>query len=305
MSSGARVTAHLIEEVTPGTTPSSGSWDTLRLTGNTLTPTPNTQVSDEITDSRLGQGSIIGSIDIGGELTGELSYGTFDKLLAAAFYSDWATNVLQVGSTRKTFSIAKNYEDVGVYAVFKGAHVATMALEIPADGKITVNFGFACLDYDDRGTTSFAATKGAPTTTPFLSNIHVGDILVDGVSLAGQACISAMTLNLDNTLQAQRCIGSATLGPGSQIATEAAITGTLTVAWSKKAWELWQNSLTRTAIGIKFPIEDALGNKYEFELPSVELDGELPNGGKRDILQAELTFTVAKVSPKITRTPAA
>ncbi len=305
MSSGARVTAHLIEEVTPGVTPTTGSWDTLRLTGNALTPTVNSQVSDEITASRLGQGTIAGSIDIGGELTGELSYGTFDKLLAAAFYSDWVSNVLQVGSTRKTFSITKSYEDVAVHTVFKGAHVSTMAIEIPADGKVTVNFGLACLDYDDRGTTTFATTTSPATTTPFLSSIHVGDVLVDGVSLAGQACISAMTINLDNTLQAQRCIGSTTLGPGAQIATEAAITGTLTMAWSKKAWEVWQNTFTRTPVSIKFPIEDALGNKYEFEFPAVEIDGELPSGGKRDILQAELTYTVAKVSPKITRTPAA
>lgn len=85
MSSGAKVTSYLVKETVPGVTPGSG-WQTLRVTGNTLTPTLNKEESEEITDSRIGQGSIVTSIDIGGDITGELSYGTFDELLAAAFY---------------------------------------------------------------------------------------------------------------------------------------------------------------------------------------------------------------------------
>lgn len=46
MSSGAKVVSHIIKEVTPGVTP-TGTWDTLRLTGNALTPTVNTAVSDD------------------------------------------------------------------------------------------------------------------------------------------------------------------------------------------------------------------------------------------------------------------
>ena len=59
MSSGAKVTSYIIPEVTPGVTPGSGTWDTLRLTGNAMTPTVNTATSDEITDSRISQGSVV------------------------------------------------------------------------------------------------------------------------------------------------------------------------------------------------------------------------------------------------------
>ena len=299
MSSGAKVVSHIIAEVTPGVTP-AGTWDTLRLTGNALTPTVNTEVSDEITDTRLSQGSVATSIDIGGDLTAEFSFGSFDQLLEAAFYGVWTADVLRVGDTRHTFSIAKGYNDVGVYGVFKGAHVSTFALDIPSEGKVTATFNMACLDYTD-GDTPIVVSPNAPTTTPFLSNNNVGTILVNGQSLEGVACVSAMNVNLDNSLQTQRCLGSDRLGPGAHIATEAAVTGSITLAWSKRAWEIWKNTFTRTPIAVVFPITDSLGNKYTFNFPAVEVDGELPNGGKRDLIEVTLNYTVAKLSPTITR----
>lgn len=126
MSSGAKIAvSHIIPEVTPGITPTTGTWNTLRLTGNALTPTVNTVVSDEITASRVSQGSVATSVDIAGDLAAELSYGSFDELLEAAFYGEWNANVLAIGDVRHTFSIAKGYNDVGVYSLFKGAHVST------------------------------------------------------------------------------------------------------------------------------------------------------------------------------------
>ncbi|MFN3048509.1 phage tail tube protein [Pseudomonas alloputida] len=302
MSSGAQVTSYLIPEVTPGVTPPTGAWDTLRLTSNTLSPTVNTQVSDEITDSRISQGSVVSSADIQGDLVGELSYGTFDKLLEAAFYGTWTGDVLTVGSTRRTFTVAKNFNDVSVYTLFKGMHASVFALDIPSDGKITATFTMAGLDYAD-GDTNTVATITPPTTTPFMSNLNVGSITVDGVSLEGSACVSALTVNLDNSLQAQRCIGSGKLGPGAQIATEAAITGTVTLAWSNRAWQIWKNTFSRKTIAVAFPITDSLGNRYDLSFPALEVDGDLPNGGKRDLIEVTLNYTVAKQAPTITRVP--
>lgn len=302
MSSGAKQISHIIAEATPGVTPTVGTWDTLRLTGNTLTPTPTTAVSDEITDTRISQGSIVTSVDIAGELAGELSFKTFDKLLEAAFYGNWTNNVLTIGDARHTFSVAKGYIDVGVYSVFRGAHVSTFALDIPSDGKVTATFGLACLDYAD-SETAIVTSPAPPTDTPFVSSLNVGTVLADGATLAGSACISAMTINLDNSLQAQRCIGNTAMGPGAQIATEAAITGTIVLAWSKRAWQLWKNSFTRKTIAIEFPITDSLGNKYIFNFPAIEVDGELPSGGKRELVEVTLNWTVAKLAPTITRVP--
>lgn len=302
MSSGAKISSYLITEVTPGVTP-VGAFDTLRLTGNTLSPTVATQASDEITDQRISQGSVATSTDIKGDLAAELSYGgAFDKLFEAGFYGTWASDVLTVGDTRRTFTVAKNFNDVNVYTLFKGMHVSTFALDIPSDGKITATFSLMGLDYTD-GDTNTVVTIAPPTTTPFMSNINVGTLMVDGQSLEGVACVSAMSINLDNSLQTQRCLGTGKLGPGAHIATEAAITGSLTLAWSNKAWTLWKNTFTRAPISVSFPITDSLGNKYTFDFPALEIDGDLPNGGKRDLVEVTLNYTVAKIAPTLTRAP--
>ncbi|MFC6443859.1 hypothetical protein [Paenalcaligenes hermetiae] len=47
--------------------------------------------------------------------------------------------------------------------------------------------------------------------------------------------------------------------------------------------------------------ETVLGNEYVFSLPAVEVDGELPNGSKTDLLEVTLNYTVAKEAPIITR----
>lgn len=75
------------------------------------------------------------------------------------------------------------------------------------------------------------------------------------------------------------------------------------LAWSARAWEIWKNTFTRVPVAIQFPITDSLGNKYIFDFPAVEVDGELPSGGKRDLVEVSLSYTVAKISPTITRIP--
>lgn len=304
MSSGAKVVTHYIAETVPGTTPLSGTWKTARLTSNTLSPTPTTEVSDEITDSRLSQGSVVTGLTIGGDLVGEMSFGTFDDWLAALFYGSWAANVLAIGSARKTFSVQKAFTDVGTYHLFKGVHAATGSIEIPEEGKIVLTIGGQALDYEDATTSFVTGTPEAATTTPFMSSMSVGDIKVDDVSLAGSACISAMTVNIDNTVQLQRCLGSGKLGPGAIIETEAAVTGTMTMAWSAKAYSIWKEQIKRTKFEVEFPITDSLGNAYTFNFPKVEVDGELPSGGKRDIIQATLNWTAVQSAPTITRVPA-
>lgn len=301
MSSGAKVLTHIAKETVPGETPASPDWQTLRFNENTLSPTPNVEQSDEITDSRIGQGGIITSLDITGDINAELSFGTFDELLAAAFYGEWDNDVLTIGDKLTSFSISKSYSDVAVYALFKGCHARTMRLEIPSAGRVMINFGFSCMDFDDSNTDSFVANPAPPTTTPHMSSLSVGSVKADGQSLEGVACVSAISFTIDNHFQEQPCLGSTKKGPEKIVETEAEITGSITLAWSSKAWEIWKEQLTRKTLSVEFPITDSLGNKYTFNLPAIEVDGELPSGGKRDLLEVTLNYTVSKIAPTVTR----
>lgn len=375
MSSGAKIKTLLVEEMTPGTTPDPATWETLRLTGNTLTPAVATEESSEIRDSRMSSGGIITSLDYTGDLNYEFSARTFDKLLPAAFFSDdWtadqsvtaitisadaADNSLNdtagldlfapgelirisgfatpgnngfatvvsssetkivlsgitlvtevegesvtltngdkigIGSTRHTFSAIKQYNDINVHALFRGLHVASMSLDIPEESVITGTFSLAGLS-GETGQTSFVGgsdTVNAATSTVSMgSATNVGTIAVNGVSLAGTACISSMSMELSNNLQVQRCLGQA--GPGAQIETQAAVTGQITLAWSADSYALWKNMITRTPIDIIFPLI-AGGDAYTFRIPQAEVDGELPDGGNGDIVQLQINY-IAKIDP--------
>lgn len=304
MSSGASQVTLLKKEVTPGVTPTTGDWIYARQTNNTVTPTVNTAESEEITEERISQGSIVTSVTIAGDLEGEFSFETFDDLFAAAFYNVWTTNVLTFGGkVRQTFSMIKGYTDVDVYAQFKGLHVASMTLNITTQDKISITFTFAGMDYE--GSTVNPATITIPANNkPFMSNINVGTLTLDGESLEGIACVSGLTITIDNGLQEQWCLGKPGYGPGAQIATAAGWTGDVTLAWSQKAFAIWGRQFTRQPIALSFPITDSIGNRYVFDLPSIEINGDLPTGGKNDILQATLNYTVSKIAPTLTRIPA-
>ena len=300
MSSGAQIITYLVPETVPGETPALPEWQTLRLTGNTLSPNVNVEQSNEIRDTRMSGGGIITSLDYQGDLNYEFSADTFDDLLEAAFYGTWDNDVLEVGSDRHTFTIVKGYKDIDVWTTFTGVHIGQMSLEIPEEGRITGTFTAMGLGYEDADTNPTTGdTINPPTTTlPMGSATSVGDIEIDDTPLAGSACISAMTLNIDNTMQVQRCLGKA--GPGALIATRANITGTVTMAWSQQAWTIWKNMLTREAVKLTFPLTDGV-NTYLFEIPEAELDGDLPDGGNEDIVQVELNLMAKNTPVKVTR----
>lgn len=203
---------------------------------------------------------------------------------------------IAVGSTRTTFSSIKAYEDVSLYSILRGLHVGSMSLDIPEEGKVTGSFTLAGLD----GATSKTDPKGggdttnaATSTVAMGSATNVGTITIDGTSLAGSACISSMTMEVDNGLQVQRCLGKA--GPGAQIETRANITGTIMLAWSADSYDIWAKTLDRTAIDIHFPLI-AGADAYCIRIPQAEVDGDLPDGGNEDIVQVELSYS-AKIDP--------
>ncbi len=303
MSSGAQIITYIVPETTAGETPAIPEWDTLRLTANTMSPNVSTERSEEIKLERMRGGSIITALDYSGDLSFEFSATSFDDLLEAAFYGDWTTDVLEIGDTRHTFTVVKGYKDVGVFTTFKGVHVGAMTLDIPEEGKITGTFSLMGLDYEDATTdpTSGDTINAPAATVPMGSATSVGDVTIDDVVMAGNACISAMTLNIDNTMQVQRCLGKS--GPGALIATSANVTGSVTLAWSADSFAIWKKMLTREAVKLEFPLTDGT-NTYTLEIPQAELDGDLPDGGNEDIIQVELTLTAKNAPVKITRSVA-
>ena len=82
---------YVIEEGTYNTTPTAPAFDVLRNTGCTLALSKDTFMSEELRPDRQIADYRHGNKQVGGAISFELSYGTFDKLLKAALQSEaWA-----------------------------------------------------------------------------------------------------------------------------------------------------------------------------------------------------------------------
>ena len=302
MSSGAKQLVQIAKETVIGTVPSPFARQTLAFTDISLNQSVEKTESASITDSRLQQSSMITSAEYSGELSAEAQYGAYDDLMAAAAFNAWATNVLTFGgTTRQTFSVLRGYTDIANYHTFSGLHVNTFGIDIPEAGLIGLTFGFM----GTKRTTAAVAPVGTITpasTNPRMSNISVGDLLVDGVSVKGTACITAFSFNWDNSMQVQKCLGAG-LEVGAILEMSAKGTGSFTMAWSTKAAELYEKQFTNGNISLSIPITDTAGNKYVLNIPKAELTASLATGGKDDLLNTTFEYTVVDQAPTLTRTP--
>ena len=302
MSSGAKQLVQIAKETVIGTVPSPFARQTLAFTDISLNQSVEKTESASITDNRLQQSSMITSAEYSGELSAEAQYGAYDDLMAAAAFNAWATNVLTFGgTTRQTFSVLRGYTDIANYHTFSGLHVNTFGIDIPEAGLIGLTFGFM----GTKRTTAAVAPVGTITpasTNPRMSNISVGDLLVDGASVKGTACITAFSFNWDNSMQVQKCLGAG-LEVGAILEMSAKGTGSFTMAWSTKAAELYEKQFTNGNISLSIPITDTAGNKYVLNIPKVELTAPLATGGKDDLLNTTFEYTVVDQAPTLTRTP--
>lgn len=304
MSSGAKVQLAWIREVTPGVTP-PGNWNILTRVSNGVTPDYATEENNEIGADRMAQGTAQTTVDVGGDVETKFRYGALDEFMASCFGKDWAGNVLTMGNDRITFSLGTYAADIGVAGVARGAQVATMNFDFPGDNEVTVTTTFAARNWEDKGDdTSFIVSPIAEAFQRRYSFKDISGLKLNGVQVGeDNACVDTFNLQFDNAVQTQRCIGNGNAFPGNIIPTTFTPSGSITISWSKMAYELWKKQQTGDAISLEFTIGNADGS-YVFEIPEMEVSGSWPDAGATEIVQVELSYTGRRIPPTITRAPA-
>lgn len=90
MSDASRHALYYVAESTYGTTPATPTMKRLRHTGTTLGTAKSTNVSEELRPDRQIADFRHGTKQVGGDVSFELSYGSFDDLLQAVMLGTWA-----------------------------------------------------------------------------------------------------------------------------------------------------------------------------------------------------------------------
>jgi len=301
VSSGAKNVTAYTRETTPGVTPTNATWNLLKRSSFGLGPTQNMIDNDEIGGTRMAQGRSPGTTDVGGDVAMKFRWGQHDDFLASCFGAEWVNNVLTMGNQRITFSVASYAEDIGVASIARGAQVGVFQIDVPNDGDIEATVTFAGLGWDGNAEdTSFFTNPVDNAGEMRYSFKQVTNINLNGIDGGDGFCVDSFNIQFDNNLQTQRCIGTGNPFAGANIPTTFTPSGSITLSWSKEAYNAWRKTMTGETMPFSFTLENDEGS-YTFNLPSVQVDGDWPDGGNTDIVQVELNITGADVPPTITR----
>lgn len=284
--SGVRVAA--VAETLFGTTPATPAFKTLRVTNGGLRTQKATGTSNERQPDRNVRDEFELGQDVVGSYEFELTYGSFDDLLAAALCSDWDEDVLKNGLLAKFFTFEETYElgATDTFRRFDGCRVNTLSLSMGARAAITGSMAIM----GRRETLSEAVVVGAtyadPATTPVsTASANVAALTVSGVVPSPK--VRSLSLELNNGVRVRPVMGdkySEEFGEG-----RFNLTGTIEAYFQNKA--LYERVLAHGNGSIAFVVGNEANEKYRITVPNIKFgDGNITAGGNDDDVMASIPF---------------
>ena len=286
-ASTSKSRAAYVAETVFGTTPATPAFKNIRRTRGGLATRKGTEVSGEIQADRNVRDEYQLSQDVAGSYDFELSYGSFDDLLAGALMGAWATDVLVNGTLQPSFTFEEMVDIGGTSKYFRyaGVSVSTLALNFASRASVkgTINLMGQKEIVDDAIVTG--ATYTTANTKPIACAHNVAALTVAG--LTTQPIIKSLSLNIANNLRVRDAVGTlytAEFGVG-----QCDVTGSLEAYFSDG--ELYQKVLDHGSAAISFTVGATTAEKYTFNLPKcVFLDGNKTLGDKNSDVMVTIPF---------------
>lgn len=301
----ARSSQHVVSyvaETTFGTTPTTPTMLELRHNGGfALNLTKSTLTSEQLNARRQVDYVRHGLQQVGGDIPVELAYGAFDAFLESLMYSTWSTNVLKVGTTEKSFTIEDGATDIGVYRVFTGCIVNSLAVTVTPDAIVQAVFNIVGQDSATDTSPLDASVTAAPTHKAFVG--FQGSISEGGSTIGTVADIN---FTIENALSPSFVVGS-DIAPSIN-AGRCQVTGTMTAHFTSRT--LLDKFINETDSSISITFEGLTGGDLTFNFPSVTYTGgelNIPNNdeGITVSLPFQAVYDSSNASTVvITRTPA-
>jgi Phage tail tube protein len=282
MSNSALHRIGFIPEVTYGTTPANPAFQALNITGTTLALTKSQIESEIIVPHRQVVDVRHGVRQVGGDISIELIYGAFDALLEAVFCGTWNANVLIPGTTRRSFSILRQFTDLGGSALpfhtFTGVEFNSLSLTIAPDAFVKAVFGVFGKNWAMANAMAAGGTWIAENLLKPFDGFN-GNLYLDGALAAN---ITEIQFQLSNGIEPRwTCFEDTTARPKIG---RTRITGQVTAYFEDATLLTAFNGGADTELNFEFL--DLEGNQYTFSIPHI-----LPSGGNTDV-QGEGDITI-------------
>ena len=270
-ANGAQHSLHYIAETTYGTTPSTPGFSPLPHTGTTLNVSKDAVESEKLRGDRMVEDFRHGNKTVGGEISCELEYESFDDLIQAALCGTWAADVLKAGTTRRSFTLQRKFGDLATpeFHTYKGCEINSMALSVSPNAMVGCTFGIVGKDLAIATSaitgSTFAADAGMVPFDSFTGSISEG-----GSSIA---TVTSVEFTLENGIEPLFSVGSQTTNRPS--IGRSRVTGTLTTYFASKT--LYEKFLNETTSSITLTLTDLDGNSYEFDFSNVKYNSGQPD----------------------------
>lgn len=312
MSDANRLRLSYVEETSWGVTPAAPTLKALRFTGESLEANADFTSSNEIRDDRQVSDVIRTNFGAGGDVNFELSYGAFDDLLAALLFSNWnidgggaGSDVLGNGVIAKSFTMEKEFVDVGEFIALRGMMVASGSINMEPGSIITGAFSFLGKDaLSDIESVAASAPTAAPTNSVVNAIDHITAINEGGGAYAGD--VLGMNFEVQNNLRARPAVG--VLGASSIGVGRIQVSGQFQTYFNSGVE--YQKFLAASASALSFQVTDAAGNVYLIEFPRIRYTSGNPMASGVDTdVALPLDFTAFRdpatgLTMRITRTAA-
>lgn len=192
---------------------------------------------------------------------------------------------LRTGTTRRSFTLERDFDDITQYLRFNGVNFNTFALDITQDATgqiVSAVFGTIGKGQTTAQTALSGATYASETTTsPFDS--YSGVIRDGGENIA---VVTSLSLNIDNGMAPLYAVGSSeTLNPSQQ---RSRLTGSMTVYFEDVT--ILNKFVNETETTLQFSLVDVDGNEYMVYLPRVKYNSGQPDVTSEDPVTLSIDF---------------
>lgn len=282
MASADLTVLRFIPEATIGVTPATPALKQLRFTSESLNYNIENTKTAEIRPDRTETDLVQTSAQGGGEISFELSYGSFKEFMEAALCGTWtpAAGVenLDNGTIRRSFTIQKHFQDMTTpqFHTYRGCVIDSMSLNMEIGQIVQGSFSVMAFGVSASGTQIAGATYvAAPSTVPMNAVANVQNLTIDGVPYSG--CISSLSMQIKNNVRPIQCIGS--IQPTDMKLGTIEVTGNMEFYFNEASmYGLFVNG---TEFDFSFDLIDSSNNKYTFQVPRAKFEtGQVVAGGR-------------------------
>lgn len=283
IASGSLHRLACIAEVTYGTTPATPAFTTIRHTACSIGLSKDAVESDEIRGDRQRTQFRHGNKQVAGDVEAELIYGEYDGLLEAAMCGTWSTDVLKAGTTRRSFTFERTFQDITQYLRYKGCEIGGFNLKLSPNKMVSLGFSVVGQDQDAPAGTAIAGSSYSSLSSTAQFDSFNAVITEGGGAIA---VITEAEIKLENGIEPQFVIGSAlTTRPAIG---RSLVSGSITAYFENAT--LLNKFLNETESALDITLTDPAGNTLQFTIGALKYTSGQPDVGGEGSVTISMDF---------------